>query len=116
VSRNKQPFFADNPKAGSYWGVKTICKRLKCSERTLFKLYRDYRFPMMMWPKGYAQFGTRGTWWTNELLIMKWLLAIHDVQRKQKVKGNPWWKRLQRGHDLIPLGPSGEQKGPRTRG
>ncbi len=91
----------DDPKAGSYWGVKRICQRLRCSERTLFRLYRDYSFPMIMWPKGYAKFGVRGTWWISEPLIQKWLLAVWEVQRKEKLRGSPWWKRLEGGHKLI---------------
>ncbi len=116
MSRNRPPLFADNPEAGSYLGVKRIRQRLGCSERTLFRLYRDHSFPMIQWPKNYMKFGVRGTWWISEPLIQKWLLSIWKVQRKAKLRGDPWWKRLERGHDLIPLGPSGEQKGPRTRG
>ncbi len=118
MSRNRPPLFADNPEAGSYLGVKRICQRLRCSERSLFRLYRDHSFPMIQWPKNYMKFGVRGTWWTSEPLIQKWLLSIWEVQRKAKLRGDPWWGKLKRGHGLtVPPQRSGEatQKSRDTR-
>ena len=112
MSRNRPPLFADDPEAGSYLGVKRICQRLRCSEPSLFRLYRDHSFPMVQWPKNYVKFGVRGTWWTTEPLIQNWLLAICEVQRKEKLKGSPWWKKLERGHRLIV--PGREDRGLRT--
>lgn len=74
---------------------------MRCSERTLFRLYKDLRFPMLQWPRSYAKFGARGVWWTSELMIRNWFLAVCDAQRQIKLRGNPWWAKLEEGHKLI---------------
>ena len=86
---------------GVYWGVRAICRRLHCSERTLFRWYRDLRFPMLQRPKGYAEFGTRAVWWTTEDLIHNWTIAMIEVQRKVKLGQDPWWAGLPKAHGVV---------------